>query len=165
MIIYISATIRNIGFSFWTRCFSELKNNIIISSFYRWFLIFFLIRIKFSFPVEKRKMKYDFYVLCNFSYCLHHSFLTGLWGIVSGSCGCPKIRTVLKPPSRRSVPSWEIMEKTNIKTPDVQCVSMSVCLCLDSWIWQLWQCQLVIDLHYYKQAWKYDPATESSLGF
>ena len=45
-------------------------------------------------------MKYDFYVLCNFSYCLHHSFLTGLLGIVSGSCGRPEIRTVLMPPSQ-----------------------------------------------------------------
>ena len=59
-------------------------------------------------------MKYDFYVLCNFSYCLHHSFLTGLRGIVSGSCGCPEIRTVLMPQSRAGqllpVLSGEIME-------------------------------------------------------
>ena len=30
-----------------------------------------------------------FYVLCNFSYCLHHSFLTGLLGLISGCCGSP----------------------------------------------------------------------------
>ena len=30
-----------------------------------------------------------FYVLCNFSYCLHHSFLTGLLGLISGCCGPP----------------------------------------------------------------------------
>ena len=30
-----------------------------------------------------------FYVLCNFSYCLHHSFLTGLLGLISGCCGLP----------------------------------------------------------------------------
>ena len=32
-----------------------------------------------------------FYVLCNFSYCLHHSFLTGLLGLISGCCGSPPL--------------------------------------------------------------------------
>ena len=58
-----------------------------------------------------------FYVLCNFSYCLHHSFLTGLLGIVSGSCGCPEIRTTLMPPSQAAAPElWRIVKMTNIKT-------------------------------------------------
>ena len=62
-------------------------------------------------------MKYDFCVLCNFSYCLHHSFLTGLLGIVSGSCGCPEIRTTLMPPSQAAAPElWRIVKMTNIKT-------------------------------------------------
>ena len=67
-------------------------------------------------------MKYDFYVLCNFSYCLHHSFLTGLLGIVSGSCGRPEIRTVLMPPSQAlSLFSPEKLLKFHKKT-DVQYV-------------------------------------------
>ena len=40
-------------------------------------------------PAARLKWNMIFYVLCNFSYCLHHSFLTGLLGLISGCCGSP----------------------------------------------------------------------------